>query len=500
MKTTAYQASDWGTLYHNLPFEEALGAGSAGPGKTEVLLHDPLPQVYVEHQRCENKSHPYHQSWGESTGWALHLRRTVKNLEQSIGRTHRFIPQLDPGAKWIEAKNMWVLSSGYKFQFGHCKDKNSWMDYFSSEYTHLAFDELVTFEEEQYRQISTRVRSGDPVLSTMLKTRAMSNPSMTMDAEDTFAVTDPHWVRRYFVDPAPQGKVILERKIDMDDGTSETWRRMYLPATIDDNPNKLFVKQYKIRLSAQPKHIREALLYGNWYYTPGSYYGEEWNERIHTCLPFKIPVDWPIFRSMDWGYKHHGIIHWWAMDDDGNLYCIRELTFIGKEDIEVAKMVKEIEQQMGLWRNGRSAITGPADTQLWEQRGNHGRGMAANFELKGVHWMKCDKGKTQQRNAERLLARLKDHKDGTVTPGIVIFRTCPNLIKSLPMIQADPKHPYLPRDTGDQSHAHDSCLYSVAYASRGKKGIAKIRRSREKWEDEEKKSPRTQTGNYGSVA
>jgi len=148
----------------------------------------------------------------------------------------------------------------------------------------------------------------------------------------------------------------------------------------------------------------------------------------------------------------------------------------------------------------RSAISGPADTQLWEQRGNVGRSMAANFERKGVHWMKCDKGKTQQRNAERLLARLKDHKEGTITPGIVIFRTCPNLIKSLPMIQADPKAPYLPRDTGDQSHFHDSCLYACAYASRGKKGISKVRRQREKWEEDEKKAPRHSTGNYGSVA
>ena len=42
--------------------------------------------------------------------------------------------------------------------------------------TAIYFDELTAFNEEQYDQITTRLRSSDAVLGTMLKVRSMSNP------------------------------------------------------------------------------------------------------------------------------------------------------------------------------------------------------------------------------------------------------------------------------------------------------------------------------------
>jgi hypothetical protein len=522
--------SDWATLYHNLPYDEVLGGGSAGPGKTAVLLEDPLPQIFVEHQRCLFRSEPDHLEqaltglgiprllpnplgpehsdiksrdtglrWGESVGWALHLRRTLKMLRQSILRSHKIFPKVDPEAKWDDSEATWIFKSGFRFQFGHCQHASSWEDHMGIEYSHLGFDELVQFDKEQYEQIVTRVRSSDAVLMAMLKTRSMSNPTMIMDAEDTFSVKDPYWVRRYFhMDEAPDGKVEFEREVDMEDGTTERSSLFFLPASIDDNPNKVFVRKYKAKLMMRPLHIREALLKGNWFFTPGSYYGEVWNDRLHAIAPFRIPEDWPIFRSMDWGFKHHGCVHWWTMDPDGNLICIREMFFIGKTDIEVAKMIKNVEEPMGLWRQGRSLITGPADTQLWEQRGqSHTRSMATNFAMKGVAWVKCDKGKTMQRAAELLLGRLGDHKDGSTVPGIMFFRTCPNAMRALKAILTDPKNTAAPLDGGEHSHAHDSIRYACTYASKGRRGIGKMRKTKDPWEVEKESSPNAgKTGTY----
>lgn len=497
-EAAAYTPSPWGTLFHNLPYDEVLGAGSAGPGKTWTLLADPYPQIRAEHDRCEQKDHPFPLDWGHSKGWALHLRRTLPMLKQSIIRTQRMFPQIDPQAKWQADENTWIFSSGYRFQFGHCKDAGSWITYIGNEYTHIGYDELIQFDEEQYSQINTRLRTDDPVLSQMLKIRAMSNPAMEMEAQDSFALVDPHWVRNYFVVPAPAGKVELKYEYDLPDGGRGVRTRMYLPATIHDNPNKAFVAQYIKNLAAKPRHIREALLSGNWFYTVGSYYGERWNERIHTCAPFRIPEDWPIFRSMDWGFKHYGCIHWWTLGEDDNLYCIRELMFLGKKDVEVAKMVRQSEEGMGLWRDGRSSISGPADTQLWEQRGATGRSMGATFLAMGVHWAKADKGKSRQRNAELLLGRLDDHRDGTTTPGIVFFRTCVNAIRTIPMILTDKNKTWLPMDGGDD-HAHDSTLYACAYAARGRGRIGAPRQGKAAWEldDEEKGFTSTDRGQHG---
>lgn len=487
MSEYVYKASPWGEIFHNYPVDELLGAGSAGPGKTEVLLNDANSQIYVEHKRCEDPEHPFPLRWGASVGWALHLRRTVPQLQQTIVRSHRIFPRLDPKARWMASDNTWQFASGYRYQFGHCKDPDDWENYYSNEYTWQGYDELTQFLEEQYDQIRTRLRSSDPVLSRMLKCRAMSNPIVKKMRNETFMVRDPLWVRRRFVDPAPEGKKVLKRRIVLEDG-SEVWRtRMYLPATLWDNPNKQFVRDYEVTLQEAKPYIRQALLYGNWYATADSFYGDVWNPQLHICNPFRIPDDWPRFRSMDWGYKTHGCVHWYALDEDNNVFVFRELTFKEKTDIEVAKMVREIEFGMGLWQNKRSLLMGPADTQLWEEKGESGRTKAQAMSANGVNWNRADK-KSRQHNAEHVVKRLKDHNSGKTTPGLVIFNTCRDLIRTLPAIQTMPDNIECP-DKGGDDHWHDSLLYGIAYASRGRVGIPKTAKVKQPWEleDEEDK-------------
>lgn len=491
-----YTPSAWGATFHRLPYQEALGAGAAGPGKTTVLLMDPLEQILVEHQRCADPEHEYTLRWGESTGWALHLRRTLKQLMQSMLKAKRVFMQIDPGFHWYQADSIGTFSSGYRFQFGHCKDPGDWENYFSSEYTHLAFDELVQFEQEQYDQLCTRVRSSDPVLSTMLKRRAMSNPLMRIDPNDSFTVSNPHWVRERFVDPFPTGKKVLVRRIETPDGIEE-WKRIYLPATLADNPDPLFVKQYRITLRNSPVHIQEALEKGNWYFVPGAFFGEDWNERIHTCEPFRVPEDWPVFRTMDWGFKAFGCIHWWTMDPDGNLFVVRELTFRGKTAKEVAAIVQEIERDYGWWQGGKSLLSGVADPQIWEERGAGGPTMARVFYENGVPWIPADRT-ARRGSAMRLRERLRDHGNETKTPGIVFFKNCVKAIRTIPSIPTDPNDAEQPMD-GGEDHWCDSIRYGCSFASKGRKGLAKVKRRRESWEDDDEKAPtRSGAGTYGS--
>ena len=490
-----YRPSPWGHTFHSLPHNEALGAGSAGPGKSTVLRMDPMTQVYVEHERCMNKEHPYHIPWGSSTGWALHLRRTRPMLEPTIQALHRIIPQVDPGAKWNENKMTWTFRSGYRYQLGHCHDDNDWQNYLSFEFTHIGYDEAVQFTEEQYDQINTRLRSSDPILRQMLKIRAMSNPLMKREKGENFSIKDPNWIRRRFVDGAPEGKTTFRKTLTMMNGEKVDYTWIYLPATLYDNPDKEFVRDYETKLQNAKPHIRQALLYGNWYTTVGSYYAESWNSQLHTCEPFRIPSEWPKFRSMDWGFKLPGIIHWWAMDPDGNIFCFRELKFQGMTDAEVADAIKQIEIGMGVWKNGKSTLQGPADTQLWEQRGDSAKSKAAVMAEKGVIWTPADK-RSRTRNAELLTKRLSDHEGGTTTPGIVFFKTCQEIIKLIPAIQTSDKSSEEPAD-GNDDHAHDSVLYACAYASHGKSGISWRDPDEDGREEEKPKNARGRWG-YGS--
>jgi hypothetical protein len=464
-----YAPSAWGSKFHRLKHNEALGAGSAGPGKSLVLLMDPVEQVYVEHERCMNPNNPFHIPWGSSTGWALHLRRTRPMLEPTIKRAHRIFNAIDPAVKWNENKMTFTFKSGYLVQFAHCHDDNDWENYLSFEFTHIAYDELIQFQEEQYDQINTRLRSSDPVLRKMLKIRSMSNPLMSKRKGENFSVKNTNWVRDRFVKPAPNGNVTLKKSIPMDDGTFEKWTYIYLPAKLSDNPNPQFRRDYELQLQKSKPHIRQALLRGDWYITAGSFFAEEWNESLHITAPFDIPDDWPKWRSMDWGFKLPGCVHWWAMDDDGNIFCVREMKFQGMTDEEVAEAIIQVEQGLG-WGKGRtSRLTGPADTQLWEQRGDTGKSKAQAMADKGVYWVKADK-RSRLRNAELLTSRLKDHDGGTTTPGIVFFNTCQEILTLLPAIQTSDKNSEEPAD-GNDDHPFDSVLYSCAYASHGKEGL-----------------------------
>lgn len=490
-----YTPSPWGAAFHALPHDEALGAGAAGVGKTRVLVMDPMAQIITEHARCRDRGHAYPMKWGDSVGQALHLRRTVGELEQTIAYSHSIFPKVDPEAHWYSGDDMWEFASGYKFRFGHCKDRDSWTRYLGWELTHLSLDELITFEEEQYDQLGTRVRTDDPVLALMLRIRSMSNPMMPSNI--TIAVKNPEWVRQRFIDPAPEGKVTLVKETTTPSGKLVRRTSIYYPGTLYDNPNKDFVAQYEARLALSPRHIREALLYGNWYFTQGAFFGDVWEKSMHVCAPFKIPDDWPVFRSMDWGYKQPGCVLWWTMDGDENIICIKEVTFQGKDVEEVAKTIEQVEREMGLWDtstpfrqsepSGRSRIGGPADTQLWEDRGDIGLSKAAVMEKWGVRWSKAQKhtgghnNRGRKVNADKLIFRLKDRRGGV--PGILFFRSCQMCIRTIPMIQTDPHFPDQPLD-GGSDHWLDAVLYACAYASYGRSGVASRAKVRGRYDED----------------
>lgn len=517
MDQFVYKPSKWQATFHSLNTNEALGAGAAGPGKSICLLMDPLPQIMIEHQRCLGereilpfcKNHPKLLKmalnnplrWGDSLGRALHLRRQFPMLTDTLNRAQRIFPRIDPKAKWSEKDHTWTFSSGFRYQFGHCADTHSHEIYQSIELTHLAFDEAVQFEEDQYHAVSSRLRSSDPILRMMLKNRSMSNPFFRRGGSKVAITKNPHWLRDRFVEPHRPGKKILVKRIPhpFKDGEFVERTRIYLPATLYDNPDEEFVRQYVQELADKPEHIREALLFGNWFVVPGGYFADAWRRDLHVVRPFRIPTYWKRFRAMDWGYQKPGTIGWWAVDENGELYKEREFNFQRQDVAVVARRVREIEKSMGLWTHGRSGITGPADTQIWENRGDSAKTKADSFAEAGINWLPANK-KSRAHNAQRLLTRLwASHPDylEESTPGICFFENCKKTIQSIPMVQADPMDPEAPCD-GGEDHWLDECTYAVAHASRGQALIHSSEETIADDEEEEFDSPSPQSmGTYG---
>lgn len=492
-----YTPSPWSSRFHQTTADEVLGGGSAGPGKSLSLLWDPLvTQAVVEHARMLHKpvegfpdwlnalvlEHPIRQ--GESEGHALHMRRTMPQLRENIDRAWRMFKKFDPGAEYNKADHRWTFTSGYKFTFGHCREDNSHEDYLSNQYTHLGFDESYQFLLKQFEELGARVRSADPVLRRLLRIRLMSNPA-------------PGWLKEMFVDPAPEGNVVLKLKVRDPETGEERWKtRMFLPARLDDNPDKEFVKDYKFRLLAKPAHMRARYLYGDWNSLEGGFFEDDYNPTVHVIEPFKIPRDWPKWRTMDWGYKAPGTIGWSAMDPDENVYDFYEFNFRMMKDEEVADRVIEIEKKFGFWndRERKSRLIGVADTQLWEERGDSGKSKAAVFASKGVYWQPADKASIA-RNAERISERLRDYDKDRV-PGLMIFNNCRKTIEMLASIAVDENDSTIPDKKSPLKHWFDRLAYSCARASRGRGSIPMQPHDFDREEDDEHR-PLAATGSFG---
>lgn len=494
-----YDPSPWAVRFHSATADEVMGGGSAGPGKSLTLLWDPIVnQAVVEHARMAGQFIDEFPPWlaelcrkhpiraGESEGHALHLRRSMPQLIETIDRSTRMFPKFDPNAVYSKERHSWTFSSGFKYTFGHCREDDSHEDYLSKQYTHLALDEAYQFKEKQYEELDGRVRSADPVLRMLLRSRLMSNPA-------------PGWLKDRFVSPEPGGNTVLKVKIQ-DPTTGEVFHktRLFLPAKLDDNPDKGFVRQYKIKLLSKPAHMRARYLYGDWNSMEGGFFEDDWNPGVHVIEPFKIPRDWPKFRSMDWGYKSQGVIGWFAIDPDENMYQFYEFNFRMMKDEQVADRVIEIEKNFGFWNklDRKSRLMGVADTQLWEERGDSGKSKAAVFHAKGVFWQPADKASIE-RNAERVTERLRDY-DKDKAPGLMVFSNCKKSQEMFAAIPIDDNDSTVPDKKSPLKHWFDVHAYAAARASRGRGSIAMDIHEFDRADEDPQDMPRASGFGYGS--
>ncbi|MBI4612407.1 MAG: phage terminase large subunit [Planctomycetes bacterium] len=208
---------------------EVLFGGSVGPGKSSSLLMAAL-------------------MFAEIPGYAaLLLRRTYSDLALPGALMAKAAEWLTgTGATWSEPEKTWTFPSGATLTFGYLDSKSDHLRYQSSEFAFIGFDELATFEEEQYRFLFSRLRrlAGSPL---PLRMRSASNPSGP----------GVEWVRRRFLDST-----------DPDRG--------FIRAGLADNPH-LDQVAYKASLAHLDPLTRRRLLEGDWTArAEGSLFRREW--------------------------------------------------------------------------------------------------------------------------------------------------------------------------------------------------------------------------------
>ena len=287
--------------------DEALYGGAAGGGKSDALVIEALRQVDVPNYR------------------ALILRKTFPQLRELIDKTMQYYKPAFPKARYNASNHCWTFPSGAKIYFGSMFRSQDKYNYQGQQFDFIGVDELTHFTWEEYSYLMSRNRPSGP--GTQVYIRATANPGGIGHG----------WVKARFITPAPPGTRMVQLvDVKKPDGTVEKLRRtrVFIPSTIFDNPALLKNDPgYLNNLASLPEAEKQALLYGSWDSFSGQVFTEWRNDPVHyedqrwthVIKPFRIPAHWKIWRGYDFGYSRPFSVGWYAADEEGRLYRIKEL-------------------------------------------------------------------------------------------------------------------------------------------------------------------------------
>ncbi len=420
--------------------EEALYGGAAGGGKSDAIVAEALRQVHIPHYK------------------GLIIRKTYPQLAELIDKTLNYYTGAFPRAVYNSSRHCWTFPSGAKIYFGSMQHSKDRLRYQGQAYDYIAFDELTHFTFEEYSYLFSRNRPNGP--GTRCYMRATANPGGIGHG----------WVKERFITPAPPMTTMWEDvKIKFPDGREEIRKksRIFVPAKVFDNPQMLRNDpEYITRLAALPEAERNALLYGDWNSFSGQVFIEwrndpdHYHDRIntHVIAPFKVPQEWKIWCSMDWGFRKPFSVGWYAVDYEKRIYRIREYygctgtpnVGVMMEPGAVAREILKIEADDPNLRGRR--ILRVADPAIWGTQ--TGESVAQMFARAGIYF---DKGEHARIDGKmQIHHRLAFDEDGR--PLLYIFNTCRHFIRTVPNLVYDDKD-VEDINTDGEDHIYDELRY-----------------------------------------
>jgi hypothetical protein len=359
--------------------------------------------------------------------------------------------------------------NGSKIFLRHCGHENDLMIYQGAEIHLLLIDELTHFTESMYRFLRGRTRLGSFVVpypdeAELPRIITASNPGGL----------GHHWVKQTFVDAGRE-------KIWLTPAEEGGMRRQFLPATVDDNPSllkndPLYLKRLEgLGDPALVKAMRE----GDWNVVAGSMFGDKWSYARHVIEPFPIPASWEIWRGGDDGYSAPAAVEWLTRNPDtGTFYCIGEIYRTGLLPDELARKILEKDRHIRIaWDEevveyNQEQLTGEMDSAAFSDIGTGRPSRAKQMNERGCLWYPVEKGQGSRVMRVQMCHRvLSDNpleeigKDGRHKPGLMIFKHCYDLIRTLPTLPVSPRDPE-DIDPDAETHGFDALTYGLCRKKR----------------------------------
>src|SRR5215831_9510724 len=419
--------------------DELFYGGAAGGGKSDFLLGDFLQDV---------------PSYGRAWLGVL-FRRTYNELEDLLRRSREIYPA--SGATWHEQAKTWTWPNGAQLRMRYIERDADATRYQGHQYTWIGWDELTQWPTDYgYRFLRARLRSAQEVPTKRI--RAAANPGGV----------GHHWVKAYFVDPAPGGYApVIDPTVKA--------RRMFIPARLRDNAILLASDPtYRDRLKglASDSMVR-AWLEGDWTVIEGAFF-DCWRYDRHVVEPFKVPADWARFRSMDWGSAKPFSIGWWAIVGDDYVTekkrfiprgaLVRYKEWYGSVGPNVGMKMTAEQVAQGIVKREREALRyGVLDPACFKEDGGPSIAERINrvliaAKLRPFHEADNARVPTAGRMGgwDQMRARLLGDND---IPMIYCMSNHNDSIRTIPALQHDPAK-IEDVDTESEDHAGDEWRYA----------------------------------------
>lgn len=430
----------------NGPTDIGLG-GARGPGKSHAVLSQ---AALDDCQRVDGLK-------------ILFLRQTGVSAQESFDD---LISKAVRGrAEYHKTKNSLLFPNKSRVILGGFKDDSDIDKYIGIEYDVIIVEELTQLTKEKYDKLRGSLRTSKPNWRPRMYTSF--NPGGVGHA----------WVRERYVLPQREGK--------------ETETR-FIPSTYKENA--VLNPEYISYLETLGGDLGKAWREGEWDLFAGQYFSE-WRYDKHVVKPFVIPMTWKRFRAIDPSGRD-GITscHWYALDSDGRVWCYREYYYgIGVKDkdgnaiqvgrdydqhaIEIAKLSADDDGVP------EDYLYTTIDTAAFAKAG-FSETAAEIFERHGVVGLiPAAKERVVGWNAVHYYLR---HDAMHRQPLLQIFETCANLIRTLPLLQHDQKHPE-DLDTKGEDHAADELRYFLRTLREAKspKPLTKVERRIKEMQEQE---------------
>lgn len=445
----------------HIPANEVLYGGAAGGGKSHLMRVAAIIWCYLI---------PNLQVY-------IFRRLSTDLYKNHMEGVNGFVRLLDP---WVKKGFVTIVQPGtIKFANGariflnHCQYEHNVYQYQGTDIHVLMIDELTHFTEKMYTFLRGRCRAVGlnipaEVNETFPRILCGSNPGNL----------GHNWVKATFVDMTNKGDRIV--KTEKKEGGMV---RGYIPAKINDNPALMNDDPtYLDRLEGlgNPELVR-AMKDGDWDIVAGGMFDDVWKQQ-HIVLPrFKLPVQWKLNRSFDWGAQKPFSVGWWAETDDseveiapGVLKTFYPKSLIrfhewygwsGKPNVgcglsptEIANGILERESKLEI---AGHVQRGPADSAIFDS--SQGESIGSRMQGAGVSWVKADKRPGSRINGWQLMREMfqESAKSPGEGPGLYCFDHCEHFIRTIPTLPRDDDGISDDIDSDSEDHIADEVRYRV---------------------------------------